>query len=99
MSHFYGSMEGSRGAVTRTARHCLCGSGREEGIQAHIRGWDFGCRVYINYKNGKDTVQVYRTGGSGNSGGPDELLIEFDGEEVIWEDEDEPGAFLFSRKS
>lgn len=58
MSHFYGSMKGNRGGVSR------CGSKRS-GITAHIRGWNVGVRVniFVNDK-GEDTVHIYQTKGS-----------------------------------
>lgn len=59
MSHFYGSMRGSRKEVTRTGL-------KNEGMEAHIRGWNLGVRVFITHKNGKDLVHIYRTGGSNN---------------------------------
>ena len=59
MSHFYGSIQGNRGEVTR------CGS-KESGISGHIRGWGVGARVncYVD-KMGDDVVEIYRTSGSG----------------------------------
>jgi hypothetical protein len=60
MSHFYGHLRGSRGAVTR------CG-GKGSGIRAHARGWDVGGRVTCFHKDGKDHVRFTLTGGSNGS--------------------------------
>ena len=68
MSRFYGSLEGSRGTATRqgTPKSGLCG---------HIRGWNTGCKVFVEVdtETGNDKVAVYRTTGS-NSGGASELI-------------------------
>lgn len=58
MAHFYGSMQGNRGSVTRTGS-------KDSGLSAHIRGWDFGVsvRTYVN-QDGVDCVCVSLTGGS-----------------------------------
>jgi len=59
MSHFYGSMQGSRGEATR------CGT-KNSGFTAHIRGWDIGVEVWLRYDEKKkcDVVEVQLTGGS-----------------------------------
>lgn len=58
MSHFYGSMKGSRGEVTRQGT-------KSSGITAHVRGWNIGAsiRCYIDSK-GRDCVEMGLTGGS-----------------------------------
>ena len=73
MSHFYGSMKGSRGEVTR------CGD-TKSGISAHLRGWNVGVRVVCFHEDGVDMIQVYRTCGSNDlrpSASPDQFLTEF----------------------
>ncbi len=70
MSHFYGSMTGSRGEATR------CGT-PNSGISGHLRGWDIGCRVDVAVdSDGNDVVRVYATTGSGRSGN-DVLIAEY----------------------
>jgi hypothetical protein len=70
MSHFYGDMKGARGETTR------CGT-KSSGMQAHIRGWDVGAKVYIQHsKNGKDTIIIYKTGGS-HCGMNEQLICTF----------------------
>ena len=58
MSHFYSSIQGSRGEATR------CGT-KSSGMIGHIRGWNLGCEVYMYVdEDGKDRCQVYLTSGS-----------------------------------
>jgi len=59
MSHFYGSMQGSRGEATR------CGT-KNSGFTAHIRGRDIGVEVWLRYdeKKKRDVVEVQLTGRS-----------------------------------
>jgi hypothetical protein len=58
MAHFYLSAQGSRGAVTR------CGT-KASGIDAHVRGWGCGVKVYARCDSeGRDCFDVYQTGGS-----------------------------------
>lgn len=61
MSRFYGEMRGTRdNAVTR------CGDAKK-GMTAHIRGWNAGVKIYCYVDaDGKDIIEVYRTGGSRN---------------------------------
>jgi hypothetical protein len=59
MAHFLGSVQGSRGAVTRLG-------GAESGIRASVQTWNEGLRVHLWVaKDGKTTLAaIYRTGGS-----------------------------------
>ena len=59
MSQFYGSMQGSRGAVTRTGS-------KASGVEAHVRGWNVGTRTiaYFDYERNEDAIDVYLTAGS-----------------------------------
>jgi hypothetical protein len=70
MSHFYGSMEGSRGVATR------CGT-KGSGMQAYIRGWTTGVLVNLVHVDGKDRVVVQRTTGSSGSGAGREVIAEW----------------------
>ena len=67
MSHFYGSITGSRGTTVTK-----CGT-KSTGIGAHIRAWDHGIKVELTHHEGSgtDTVSVYLTGGSNDSSGRD----------------------------
>ena len=69
MAHFYGSMKGSRGKVTR------CG-GKQGGITAHLRGWDVGAEIEVLNIHGRDVCRVYATSGS-NASEPRVLIREF----------------------
>lgn len=57
MSHFYGEMTGRTQTVTR------CGT-KNSGIEAHIRGWNFGVRARVYQHDGHDMVDIYLTSGS-----------------------------------
>ena len=57
MSRFYGSLEGGRGAVTRTGT-------ASSGITAHPRGWNLGIRVSGYDTHANDVFSVNVTGGS-----------------------------------
>ncbi len=71
MAHFYGEMQGNRGETSRAGS-------KASGIDAHLRGWSVGARVYVFHdeKTGKDTVRVYKTNGSGSFGNV-ELVAEY----------------------
>jgi len=60
MSRFYGSLQGSRGAVTRQGTS-------NSGITSHTRGWQIGARVtcFVG-EDGQDHVVINITGGSSN---------------------------------
>lgn len=62
MSHFYASIQGSRGEATRQGT-------KNSGIYTHIRGWTTGVEVEILYnsRTSCDEVKVYRTEGSNGS--------------------------------
>jgi hypothetical protein len=57
-SHFYASIQGSRGEATKQGT-------AESGIDGHIRGWDVGIAVrgYVD-EDGKDRFYVTLTSGS-----------------------------------
>ena len=62
MSHFYGSMKGSRGEVARMGT-------KSSGITAHVRGWHIGGSLTVETDGqGRDVVTFYLTGGSANPG-------------------------------
>lgn len=53
MAHFYGYLEGNRGAVTRTGS-------KLSGIRSHVRGWHLGAKVEcFTNAEGEDCVSVY----------------------------------------
>jgi len=63
MSHFYGSMQGSRRETTR------CGDMRS-GIRAHVRGWNLGVMARMHNDSVSDVATVSLSGGSnGNVSG------------------------------
>lgn len=57
MSHFYASIQGSRGRANR------CGT-KSSGHWGHIRGWNIGACVDLRHEDGQDVVTVYATHGS-----------------------------------
>lgn len=59
MSHFYASIKGTKGEATR------CGD-KSRGINGHIRGWNFGVNVKMEYNadTGEDEAVVHLTGGT-----------------------------------
>lgn len=68
MSHFYATIQGSRGEATRTGT-------KNSGMFAHIRGWNIGVRVELDYDEEEgDVVKIFLTGGSNSPSG--EQLIE-----------------------
>lgn len=68
MAQFYGEIKGqARTSATRRGS-------KASGLEAHLRGWNIGVRVVLEYKEGiGDIVHVYRTGGS--NGGDNDVLI------------------------
>jgi len=69
MSHFYGSLKGSRGEATRQGT-------RASGITSHTRGWHLGVRVDMTEHNGQDEATITLTGGSSGELGA-RLLVTF----------------------
>lgn len=71
MAHFYGEIQGSRGAASRLG-------GKNTGMRAAAQGWEIGAKVQVSFdeETGKDTVRVYRTTGS-NGRGSSQLIAEF----------------------
>jgi len=63
MAHFRGTVQGSRGAVSRLG-------GKEKGMSANVNGWRAGVRVhaYHLYSQDKDIFTIRITGGSGSGG-------------------------------
>ena len=57
MAHFRGTVQGSRGAVSRLG-------GRVTGIRTEVNGWFFGVEVFGAESAGKDTFEIKLTGGS-----------------------------------
>jgi hypothetical protein len=59
MAHFYVEMRGSGQAVSR------CGN-KNSDITAHLRGWDVGVRVLIEFNKElqRDEVSIHLTSGS-----------------------------------
>ena len=51
MAHFYGTVLGNRGVVSR------CGS-KSSGISAQVAGWTGSVRVELYHKDGQDCVRI-----------------------------------------
>jgi hypothetical protein len=51
MAHFYGTVLGNRGVVSR------CGS-KSSGISAQVAGWTGSVRVDLYHKDGQDCVRI-----------------------------------------
>ena len=68
MSHFYGTLEGNRGEVTR------CGS-KASGITSYAAGWRGAIRVDVFERDGEDRFQVTLVPWQ-NSGGIHQVIAE-----------------------
>jgi hypothetical protein len=68
MSHYYASIQGPKGAATR------CGT-KGSGISTHVRTWDFGIKVIITHRNGRDIAEIYQTTGSNGTDRDSVLLM------------------------
>lgn len=62
MSHFY--MSGNGSAKSEATRRGF----KNQGIHAHVRGWNLGIFVEGSHEGGKDVFRVYKTSGSNGSG-------------------------------
>lgn len=69
MAHFRGSIQGSRGEVSRLA-------GKNSGLSAYLNSWQGGVHVYLYERDGEDFARVQLNSGSGH-GGP--LVDLYDG--------------------
>ena len=65
MEHFWGSIQGSRGKVTRLGT-------KRSGLTVEAQGWDIGARVEVEHDNQveADAVAVWITRGSNDNGEP-----------------------------
>ena len=60
MARFYAEIQGNRGKASRMGTP-------NSGMWCHIRGWNVGVEVRcLVDANGKDYIDIYRTGGSSN---------------------------------
>ena len=68
MAQFYGEIKGqARTSATRRGS-------KASGLEGHLRGWNIGVRVVLEYKEGiGDIIHIYRT--SGSNGGDEDVLI------------------------
>lgn len=58
MSHFYASIQGSRGEATRRGT-------KSSGMTSHTHGWHFGVKVVMRTdENGEDVADIYLTPGA-----------------------------------
>ena len=78
MAHFRGTVQGSRGEVSRLG-------GKEYGLHVAANGWMCGVRVWAHYdeETGKDVFNVYRTGGSTYHGDSKLIATVTEGEEML----------------
>ena len=68
MAHFYGEIRGQ--AKTIATRR----GSKTSGLSGHLRGWNIGVRVELEYKEGiGDVINIYHT--SGSNGGEKDVLI------------------------
>jgi hypothetical protein len=70
MAQFRGTIEGQRGVASRLGS-------KSSGLRVIANGWNTGVTVLLDHENGRDTVTVYRTGGSGGRG-KSELIGQWD---------------------
>lgn len=85
MAHFYGSVQGNRGAASRTGS-------KASGLEALATGWGVGVKVFVSEGPDGDTVRVFRTNGS--NGYQSVLIAEFTagtpwGAEIVGADREE----------
>lgn len=57
MAHFYGGVQGHRGAATRLGT-------KQSGLVLFAQGWDIGIDVTVRHENGNDVFYVYKTAGT-----------------------------------
>jgi len=69
MAQYIANIRGQRGEASRLGS-------KTSGIYAHVRGWNVGARVDISFRDGKDVVTVWQTGGS-NGRTSEKLIAEF----------------------
>lgn len=69
MARFYASIQGKKGAVSRTGD-------ADSGIEGHICSWHVGAEVHVVDENGHDVVLVYATDGR-TGARPKKLIARF----------------------
>lgn len=70
MAQFRGTIKGQRGEASRLGS-------KASGLVVRANGWDTGVVVCLDHVDGRDRVQVYRSGGSNGGRGTEELLAEW----------------------
>lgn len=73
MAQYRATIQGQRGEASRLGN-------KKSGIGARVNGWHTGVAVSIEFKDGKDVVTVYRTGGSGYDSKDSGLIAEWESE-------------------
>jgi len=68
MAQFYAEIQGDRGAATRKGN-------KKSGLFAHVRGWNIGVRVECRHEDGKDVIEIHRTGGSNRPATQGRIMI------------------------
>ena len=73
MAHFYLTAQGKK-----DTNYKAVGS-KDSGLSIHARGWHIGAKVDLIHdpRTGKDTVRIYRTGGSKGTSGQEKLIGNF----------------------
>lgn len=77
MAHFFGEIQGNRGAASRSGS-------ADSGLSGHIRGWRVGAAVEMRAEDKTDICNIYATTGStGRSREFLGTLVNNDGELVL----------------
>ena len=67
MAQFIGYLKGTKGEASRLGD-------KKNGLSASVNGWNIGVKVYASTgSDGKDTIVVYKTGGSNGDGSSEKL--------------------------
>lgn len=62
MAHFIARIKGNRGEASRLGTE-------KSSLNAEVNGWNLGCRLLIEHKNGEDILHISITKGSNNLSG------------------------------
>lgn len=76
MAQFRGTVSGQRGEASRLGS-------KNSGLVVTANGWNAGVTVDVSHIDGEDVFIVYRTGGSGGSGGKEIIARFTDAKETV----------------
>jgi len=79
MSHFRGTVQGSRGKVSRLG-------GKDSGVTTECNGWDRGVRVVSRVDALGDCFDIYATSGSDSGGLGVKIATVHDNNAVIYDE-------------